>query len=203
MSTGEVVHTSATGGQKAGNRVRMSLVPGRELLDVAELYGKGAEKYSAWNWAKGYDWSLSFDALNRHLWAWWDGEEFDNGEGGTGLEHLTAVVFHALALMYFRKHFPELDDRPNTVLARNAEAEKPEMANEVSFPLRMERLTPEWTRAFTWYWAGTQYKWLDGDRGPGWYFHSGSQWVWSSENLESGQGLGSNVIYSRRARDDV
>ncbi|SHT13134.1 Uncharacterised protein [Mycobacteroides abscessus subsp. abscessus] len=111
MSVGEVMTTSSTGGQKAGNDVRMSLLPVRELLEVAELYGKGAKKYSDHNWAKGYEWSKSYDAMMRHAMAWWNGEEFDNGEGGTGLEHLTAVIFHALALMYFRKHFPEFDDR--------------------------------------------------------------------------------------------
>lgn len=115
MSAGEVIHTSSSGGRKAGNDVRLSLLPTEELLEVAQLYGKGAKKYSSDNWRMGYDWSLSFDALNRHLHAWWGGEEFDNGEGGTGQEHLDCVIFHALALKWFRKHRPEFDDRWSTV----------------------------------------------------------------------------------------
>lgn len=111
VSKGEIIETSKTGGQKAANDVRVGLIPGRELLEVAELFGKGAKKYSSWNWARGYDWSLSYDALNRHLWEWWLGSEFDNGEGGTGQEHLDCVIFHALVLKYFRKHHRQFDDR--------------------------------------------------------------------------------------------
>lgn len=114
MSRGEVIHTSSSGGQKAGNDVRMSLLPAEELLDVAKLFGLGAKKYSDHNWRKGFDWSLSYDALHRHLAAWWSGEEFDNGEGGTGQEHLDCVIFHALVLKWFRKHRPEFDDRWST-----------------------------------------------------------------------------------------
>lgn len=114
MSANETVHTSTTGGQKAGNNVRVGLIPPEELLEVAELYGRGAAKYSDGNWRKGYPWHLSFDALCRHLFAWWSGEEFDNGEGGTGQEHLDCVIFHAFALKWFRKHRPQFDDRPHT-----------------------------------------------------------------------------------------
>lgn len=120
MSRNETIHTSSTGGQKAGNHTRVGLIPTDELLEVAELYGKGAAKYSDGNWRKGYPWHLSFDALCRHLFAWWGGEEFDNGEGGTGQEHLDAVVFHALALKWFRKHRPQFDDRPHAVDAEAA-----------------------------------------------------------------------------------
>lgn len=136
MSTGEVINTSSTGGQKAGNQVRASLLPWEQVMDVAELYGKGAEKYDAHNWMKGYDWSLSHDALHRHLSEWWLGREFDDGEGGTGLEHLTAVVFHAFALMYFRKNFPEFDDRPGTVMQRLADEKAAEaVADKHAGPL--------------------------------------------------------------------
>ena len=111
MSAGEVIHTSSTGGQKAGNDVRMSLLPTKELMEVAELYGKGAKKYDDHNWAKGYAWSLSYDALHRHLAEFWTGHEYDDGEGGTGLQHLTCAAFHVLTLMYFVKHHRAHDDR--------------------------------------------------------------------------------------------
>ncbi|WP_164911569.1 dATP/dGTP diphosphohydrolase domain-containing protein [Mycobacteroides franklinii] len=115
MSAGEVITTSSTGGQKAGNDIRMSLLPVRELLEVAELYGKGAKKYSDHNWAKGYEWSKSYDAMNRHAMEFWAGHEADDGEGGTGLPHLTCVVFHALSLLYFSKHHRQFDDRLSTI----------------------------------------------------------------------------------------
>lgn len=111
MSAGEVIHTSSTGGQKAGNDVRMSLVPVRELMEVAELYGKGANKYEAHNWTRGYEWSKSYDALWRHMAEFWAGNEIDDGEGGTGLPHLTCAAFHVFTLLYFSKHHRALDDR--------------------------------------------------------------------------------------------
>lgn len=130
MSAGEVIHTSTTGGQKAGNNVRMSLVPIRELLQVAELYGTGAAKYDDHNWMKGYEWSKSYDALWRHMGEFWDGNEIDDGEGGTGLPHLTCAAFHVFSLLYFSKHHRDLDDRPNTVMAQEEWATAPPNAED-------------------------------------------------------------------------
>lgn len=91
---------------------RMSFLPWVELMEVAELYNFGTQKYAPHNWRQGFDWGLSYDALIRHAGQFWEGEEVD---AETQCSHLTSVVFHALALMYFVKHYPELDDRPNTV----------------------------------------------------------------------------------------
>ncbi|QSM01128.1 hypothetical protein SEA_NANOSMITE_83 [Mycobacterium phage Nanosmite] len=196
MSAGEVITTSSTGGQKAGNNVRMSLVP-KEILEVAELYGKGAEKYDDHNWMLGYEWSKSFDALNRHLWEWWSGEEFDNGEGGTGLEHLTAVVFHALALMYFRKNHPDFDDRPHTVLAKRQQPVE-DTTFDNGDPTQTSSLKPLWTRAYTWECGGLTYRWgTVGDR-AGWFFRGtlpGDEWKWSAENSGTN---GAHITYVRQ-----
>lgn len=106
--TGEVRVTSETGGQKGKKPARFDLIPSDALWQVAELYGKGAEKYDDWNWRKGYPWSLSIASLQRHLHAWLMGEEIDPE---TGCHHLTSVVFHALGLLTFVKEHPEFDDR--------------------------------------------------------------------------------------------
>ncbi|QSM04689.1 hypothetical protein PROPHIGD54-2_89 [Mycobacterium phage prophiGD54-2] len=182
MSAGEVITTSSTGGQKAGNDIRMSLVP-IEILDVAELYGKGAKKYADHNWRKGYEWSKSYDAMMRHAMAWWDGEEFDNGEGGTGLEHLTAVIFHALALMYFRKNFPEFDDRfkgPQKTAMKVGEVVFP----KISHPKKVDKLNEEWMRKYTWNRVtdDREYAWRD----PDWCHSLGGAWLRSGENDEPG-----------------
>ncbi|MEC4857209.1 DUF5664 domain-containing protein [Mycobacteroides chelonae] len=185
MSAGETMSTSSTGGQKAGNDVRPSLFPVQELLEVAELYGKGAKKYADHNWARGYEWSKSYDAMMRHAMAWWGGEEFDNGDGGTGQEHLDAVIFHALALKYFRKHFPEFDDR--------FKGPKGRKKTDDLLPKKVDRLNEEWMRDYKWRVelpssASRTYKWRNpvGQR-KGWYFrHDGdSTWGWSSENWHS------------------
>jgi hypothetical protein len=104
--------TSETGGQKGRKPQRYELLPWRELGEVAELYAKGADKYEAWNWAKGYDWSLSFGAMQRHASLFWQGEDMDEENG---CHHLTSVIFHALALLYFQHEHPEGDDRNKVI----------------------------------------------------------------------------------------
>lgn len=108
MHDGEVRVTSSTGGQKGTKPARFDLLPPRALTTVAELYGKGAEKYDDHNWRKGYDWSLSFAAMMRHAWAFWGGEDIDPE---TGLPHMASVAFHALGLLEFMVEQPEFDDR--------------------------------------------------------------------------------------------
>lgn len=99
-----------TGGQKGTKGIKWSLLPWDMLRMVTEHYAAGAKKYAAWNWRKGYDWSLSYDSLTNHLTAFWMEHEWLDEE--TQTPHLAAVVFHALALMFFHEHRPELDDRP-------------------------------------------------------------------------------------------
>lgn len=116
-STGEVRVTSSTGGQKGSKPQRYDLIPAGPLRTLAELYGKGAEKYDDDNWRRGYSWRLSFAALNRHLWQFWDGQDLDEE---TGLPHLASVAWHAFSLLEFMERHPEFDDRPSTVEAREA-----------------------------------------------------------------------------------
>ena len=104
----EVTVTSATGGQKGKKLARYDLIPPAALRQVAELYGRGAEKYSDHNWRNGYDWSLSFAAMQRHSWQFWNGEEYDEE---TGCAHLTSVIFHALSLLTFMEEQRGYDDR--------------------------------------------------------------------------------------------
>lgn len=112
MPVEEVTVTNPlTGGQKGSKMERFDLLPWPELAEVARLYGQGASKYSARNWEKGYEVSLSFAALMRHLTAFWGGEDYDKQ---TGCHHLASVIFHASAMMRFTNgYYPdELDDRP-------------------------------------------------------------------------------------------
>jgi len=106
----EVRTTSATGGEKGMKNERFDLIPVGAMSVVAELYGKGAKKYSAHNWRKGYEWSKSYAALQRHANAFWDGEDIDP-DPQTQLPHMAAVVFHALTLLTFMTEQPGFDDR--------------------------------------------------------------------------------------------
>jgi hypothetical protein len=109
-ASGEVRMTSSTGGQKGSKPARYDLIPTRPLDYLARQYGKGAEKYDDNNWARGYKWSLSFAALQRHAWAFWSGEDIDPE---IGLPHLAAVAFHAFSLMHFMSDpkYAQFDDR--------------------------------------------------------------------------------------------
>ena len=78
-------------------------------MALAEHYGKGAQKYAEpRNWERGYAWDLSFDAMQRHAWLWWGGEDLDSE---TGSNHLTAVAWHSFALLEWSYTHPELDSR--------------------------------------------------------------------------------------------
>jgi hypothetical protein len=103
------VVNAKTGGEKGSKPARFDLIPARALWEVAEVYGLGGEKYSDRNWERGFDWSLSFAAMQRHAWQFWSGEDVD---GESGRPHMAHVVFHALALLTFMDEHRDLDDRP-------------------------------------------------------------------------------------------
>lgn len=105
----EIRSVSATGGEKGTKLQRYDLIPAGPLRLLAEHYGAGARKYADRNWERGYEWSKSFAALNRHLWQFWNGE---NNDAETGSPHIIAVAWHALALAEFACTHPEYDDRP-------------------------------------------------------------------------------------------
>lgn len=105
---GEQMVESPTGGRKGDKLARYDLIPVEPLRKVAEVYGLGSRKYADRNWERGYAWSLSYAALQRHLNAFWGGESHAPDDGQ---HHLASVVFHALALMEFERSHPEFDDR--------------------------------------------------------------------------------------------
>jgi hypothetical protein len=106
--TEEIRTVSSTGGEKGTKEARFDLIPIEALTEVAILYGRGAEKYAAHNWRKGYEWSKSYAALQRHATQFWSGEDNDP-EMRTS--HMASVVFHAMALIVFMKDHPDFDDR--------------------------------------------------------------------------------------------
>ena len=111
MSKEERIVNEKTGGAKGQKMERFDLIPVEPLTEVARVYGEGAKKYAEHNWSLGYDWSLSYAALMRHLTQFWNGESIDEE---SGCHHLASVVFHALALMYFEQHHQEFDNRLST-----------------------------------------------------------------------------------------
>jgi hypothetical protein len=97
-----------TGAEKCSKPERMDLIPAEALEELGRVYGFGIKKYSAHNWRKGYDWSLSMSALLRHYMAFQRGEDVDPE---SGLHHLAHAMFHCAALIVFAEEHNELDDR--------------------------------------------------------------------------------------------
>jgi len=101
-----------TGAEKGSKDQRFDLVPMRAVAEIAEVYHMGSKKYSDHNWRKGYNWSLSYGALMRHLVQWQEGEDLDPE---SGLSHIAHAGWHCLALLTFIREHPELDDRWSTI----------------------------------------------------------------------------------------
>lgn len=126
---GETRLTSATGGQKGAKLAAFDQISPEVEWLVAEHFGKGARKYAAHNFRKGYSWSLSYSALRRHLADFWSGKEYDVCPDGcttwegettehgrvcinhTGSLHIVCVIWHAMVLTEFFLHHKNYDDR--------------------------------------------------------------------------------------------
>lgn len=111
----ETITTSSTGGKKGVKPERFCFIPYGPLMAVTRVFGYGVQKYGDTpddaNWRKGYEWSKNFDALNRHIWAFWGGEYFDSE---SKMPHLAHAVWHLLVLMTFHddEKYKKFDDRP-------------------------------------------------------------------------------------------
>lgn len=115
-ASGEVRTVSSTGGEKGVKPERFDLIPAVFVKELAHHYGRGAAKYEDRNWERGYEWSKSYGALNRHLWAFWNGEDYDEE---TGSPHIVAVGWHASVLTQFLldpARYGTFDDRPMPVV---------------------------------------------------------------------------------------
>jgi hypothetical protein len=98
-----------TGGQKGSKQAVLGDFDPRALMEAAKVCGFGRKKYSRLNYLRGYDWSLSYDALQRHLHLFWDREELDQE---SQLHHLSHALWHCAALFSFAVRGLGNDDRP-------------------------------------------------------------------------------------------
>lgn len=92
MATKDEVKKSqnaTTGGRKFdGNKLQYGLLPPVALKATVDVLTFGAEKYEPDNWKHVPDSKRRyFDALQRHLWAWKEGEQMDPESGKHHLAH--------------------------------------------------------------------------------------------------------------------
>ena len=88
--------TATTGGRKFdGGKLQYGLLPPLALKATVDVLTFGAEKYEPDNWKNVPDSKRRyFDALQRHLWAWKEGEQMDTESGKHHLAHaLCCLMF--------------------------------------------------------------------------------------------------------------
>lgn len=87
---------------KLDDKLRWDLLPMSEIEDIVKLYHRGAKKYKPDSWKQLNDGFNRYRAaLMRHMMAYLNGERYDKE---TGSNHLTAVAWNAIAMLWFDKH---------------------------------------------------------------------------------------------------
>jgi hypothetical protein len=89
-------------------KTRLDLLDPFVLIAYAEALSYGAVKYSDYNYKAGLTWSRCYAAAQRHLNAFWSGEDIDSE---SGLSHLAHAMCCIGFLLWFTKYRPEFDDR--------------------------------------------------------------------------------------------
>lgn len=87
------------------------LLPIDLFAETNKVLQHGKNKYGVNNWRKkeGFKYSRCYNALLRHMLAWWFGQDYDKE---TGLSHLSHAMCNLLFLMYHFQNNKEADDRP-------------------------------------------------------------------------------------------
>jgi hypothetical protein len=94
-------------------KLRWDLLPWGAVGLVVEIVTFGAAKYGDRNWENGIQYSRVFAATQRHLTAWWQGEDLDPESGKSHIAHVACNVLFLLT--FVGQNRKELDDRPGKV----------------------------------------------------------------------------------------
>lgn len=88
----------------------LSCVPTGVLMELGVAMMEGARKYGRHNYrAAGIRTSVYFDAVMRHMIAWWEGEDLD---ADSGLSHITKAIATLVVLRDCQMNRRVADDRP-------------------------------------------------------------------------------------------
>lgn len=110
-STSEVrIVDPKTGGEKASKPAQLGTnIDPLALLVLGEVGPVGVQKYAPWNYLNGFDWGLSYNALQRHVNLFWAGEDKDDE---SGIRHMAHAAWHSLCLVSFDLRKLGTDSRP-------------------------------------------------------------------------------------------
>ncbi len=85
------------------------LAPWDAFGAIVKILAFGAEKYAPRGWEEGMAWSRPWAACQRHLTAWWSGENTDPETGFSHLWHAGACIVFLIA---YEIRGVGTDDRP-------------------------------------------------------------------------------------------
>ncbi len=89
-------------------KTRYDLVPCYSHEQYAKVLTMGAEKYGDNNWRLGMSWNSVLASLERHLYAFKNGENIDPE---SGLHHMAHCAANCMFLIEYSQSFPQGDDR--------------------------------------------------------------------------------------------
>ena len=103
------------------DKAQISLIPLDIIIPMLEpAYREGILKYQRESWRLGFNSTVMYDALMRHLTKWFfELESYDleaKEMHNIDKHHLGAAMFCLINLYATDKNFPDLDDRPLKVL---------------------------------------------------------------------------------------
>lgn len=103
------------GGQKFDvGKLRLDLLPILPMQGTAQVLTYGAVKYKDRNWEVGIKYSRVYGAMQRHIMAWWAGEQLDPDTGLHHLHHASCCMMFLQEYEMRREKFRDFDDRPYT-----------------------------------------------------------------------------------------
>lgn len=110
----ETQTTAVSGGKKGVKLAQVGALDPVAIIEIARVAGYGANKYAAFNYLQGFEYSKAYNAMQRHLNLFWAGEDVDPESGRLHLGH---AAIEAMFLISFYLRGIGTDDRPPRLLA--------------------------------------------------------------------------------------
>jgi hypothetical protein len=97
-----------TGSRFNNGKLKWSLVSWKALEPMVQVLMFGAEKYDSWNWSKGLKYTEVCESMQRHVYAFIQGEDDDQE---SKLSHVGHILCNAMFLSYMYLFRKDMDDR--------------------------------------------------------------------------------------------